>query len=208
MLRSVRQAVVPFAFLATTTCQSLDSASRVKLMPPASGSGSAATVQGPGSGAEPAAITVAVLNLAVVDNSAQGDSKQLAAWFREQRIDPTDLLRAEIAKPETYAALESVPTVVTVDGARIAEAIAESGVPPAECATECAISVGRAVGADRVVTGEVTKISNLIWFVTAGVVDVRTGRILRRDEFEVKGVIQDTLPRVMASLSRRFIVAT
>ena len=63
------------------------------------------------------------------------------------------------------------------------------------------------MGADRVVTGEPTKISNLILFVTAGVVDVQTGKVLRRDEFEVKGVIQDMLPRVMASLSRRFVAA-
>ncbi len=155
----------------------------------------------------PEAMTVAVVELAVVDNSAQGDSKQLAAWFRKQRIDPTELLRTEIAKPETYEALELAPAVVSVEGARIAAAMAARGVRTGECATACARAIGEQVGADRVITGEVTKISNLIWFVTAGVVDVRTGRVLRQDQFEVKGVIQDMLPKVMASLSRRFVMA-
>ena len=43
----------------------------------------------------------------------------------------------------------------------------------------------------------------LIWFVTARVVDVPTGRVLRSEELEVKGVITDLLPKVMVSLARR-----
>jgi hypothetical protein len=157
------------------------------------------------SAAQPAMVKVAVLDLAVVDNTFNGDSKKLAAWFREQRIDPTDLLRDKIARTETYAALEDPPLVVSIGRLRIEDALRTAGAEPVTCATACAVRVGKAVGADRVVTGEVTKLSNLIWFVTGRAVDVRAGKVVRQDELEVKGVIQDMMPKVMASLSRRLV---
>jgi hypothetical protein len=152
-------------------------------------------------------LTVLVLDIQVVDNSAGGDSHDLERWFRQERIEPTDLLRSAIVRPETYAALNGVPAVRSVASPRIEEALRSSGVGPRACAIDCAVEIGRRVGADRVITGEVTKISNLIWFVTARVADVRTGKVLRQDEFEVKGVIRDMLPKVMASLSRRMVTA-
>jgi hypothetical protein len=148
-----------------------------------------------------------VLDIQVADNSAGGDSHKLEGWFQEQRIEPTELLRSAIVQPETYAALGGVPAVVSVEPAKIDEALRASGVEPRACDVDCALAVGKQVGADRVITGEVTKISSLIWFVTARVADVKTGKVLRQDEFEVKGVIQDMMPKVMASLSRRMVMA-
>jgi Protein of unknown function (DUF2380) len=150
---------------------------------------------------------VAVLELVIADISFNGSSPRLAEWMREQRIDPTALLREKLAEAETYRAFEDPPAVVSIGAPRIAEVLEARGVNPRTCRTECAVAVGRALGADRVVTGEVTKLSVLIWFVTGRVVDVESGRVLRQDEFEVKGVIQDMMPKVMASLARRFVMA-
>lgn len=162
---------------------------------------------GRGSPGAPAVVRVAVLDFAVVDNSANGDSESLARWFRDQRIEPTQLLRSALVEPETYAALDDAPAVLSVPARHIRDALRERGFDPAACAVTCALRIGTEVGADRVITGEVTKLSNLIWFVTARVADVRSGKVLRQDEFEVKGIIQDMMPRVMASLSRRLVTA-
>ncbi|MFN2431301.1 MAG: DUF2380 domain-containing protein [Gemmatimonadota bacterium] len=159
-------------------------------------------------GAPPAPLLeVAIVDLTIVDNSYGGDSDELAEWLRDQEIDPTRLLREAIVRTETYAAFDDAPLVESVPEPRVAGALAEAGTFAAACHVDCALTVGRTLGADRVITGEVTKLSTLIWFVTARVVDVKSGKVLRQDELEVKGVIQDMMPQVMASLSRRMVLA-
>ena len=154
------------------------------------------------------ALEVAIVDLTVVDNSYGGDDDRLAAWLVSEGIDPTQLLREAIVRAETDAAIENAPEVVAVPEPRVAGALEEVGVLSPACNVPCALTVGRTLGADRVITGEVTKLSTLIWFVTGRVVDVRTGRVLRQEELEVKGVIQDLMPHVMRSLSRRLVLAT
>lgn len=152
-----------------------------------------------------APVRVAVLEIAVLDNSMNGDSDSLRSWMIEAGIDPTVLLRRAVTSPETYAAMRPRPSFAAVEGERIQQVFAANDVSESACRNrDCLVTVGRAVGADRVITGEVTKLSVLIWFVTARVLDVRTGRILRQDEFEVKGVITDLMPKVMVVLARRF----
>jgi hypothetical protein len=148
-------------------------------------------------------VKVAVLDLPVVDNSYLGDADSLRSWMVASGIEPTTVLRDVIGRPETYAVVNPRARFVSVDGRRIAHAV-EAGAAAGACGLACAVRVGKAVGADRVVTGEVTKLSMLIWFVTARVVDVRSGDVLRQDEFEVKGVIGDLMPKVMGVLARRF----
>jgi hypothetical protein len=118
-------------------------------------------------------------------------------------IEPTALLRDALGRPGTYGRTEEA-RVTAVEGARVGEALSAEGLDARRCTEpSCAARIGTRLGADRVVTGEVTKLSVLIWFVTARVVDVPTGRVLRQEELEVKGVITDLLPKVMVSLARR-----
>jgi hypothetical protein len=150
-----------------------------------------------------APIHVAVLDMQVIDNSMNGDSDSLRTWMVEVGIEPTGLLREAVARNETYAAIAPRPSFAVVTGSRIEQALGDASEARRCRTTECTIEIGRAVGADRVITGEVTKLSVLIWFVTARVTDVQTGRVLRQDEFEVKGVITDLMPKVMVVLARR-----
>jgi hypothetical protein len=149
-------------------------------------------------------VKVAVLELAVVDNSMNGDSDSLRAWMVESGIEPTGLLREALSREETYAAIHPRPQLLAIAAPQVEEALDEAGLSARECVRlECSVRIGRALAADRVITGEVTKLSVLIWFVTARVVDVRSGKVLRQDEFEVKGVITDLMPKVMVVLARR-----
>jgi hypothetical protein len=51
----------------------------------------------------------------------------------------------------------------------------------------CARAVGRSLGARWVVLAKVSKTSNLIWLLTAQLVDVPTGKIVLDDSTELKG---------------------
>jgi len=64
-------------------------------------------------------------------------------------------------------------------------------VPARSCAgVECAQSIGRAVHADEVVVGAVTRQMAVIWGTSLSIVDVRTGRIIVAENFGYKGDVQ------------------
>jgi hypothetical protein len=51
--------------------------------------------------------------------------------------------------------------------------------------------------------GTVSKISNLIWYLSGQVIDVATGKLLLDDGFELKGPRDEMIPRGATSLARR-----
>jgi uncharacterized protein YjbI with pentapeptide repeats len=80
------------------------------------------------------------------------------------------------------------------------------GAAPACEELACVVRAGREAGATRAATGRITRISDIIWLVSAALVDVESGRVRHAEEsIEVKGDIGDLLPRVMASIARRFV---
>jgi hypothetical protein len=91
-----------------------------------------------------------------------------------------------------------------VDSTRLARAVESSTSNGERCnTTRCALDVGRALGADRVLTARLTKISTPVWFLSAQLVDVATGRVVKSEEFELKGVPADIVPKGLAVLARR-----
>lgn len=107
----------------------------------------------------------------------------------------SDRLRAEIAKNGHYTLIGSGRIDQTL------QAIKDQGLP---CATHaCAWEVSKMLDADRVVIGKIMKISTLISLVSARMIDVKTGKILREETLELKGTFSDIVPNAMAALSRR-----
>src|SRR5256712_5188604 len=91
---------------------------------------------------------------------------------------------------------------------RVAAALTARGLTPGECSDlTCAVTLGRALGVDRVVTGRISRLSNLIWLLYGAMVDVATGRVRYRDEFEIKGDIVDLLPKATLAMARRLATA-
>ncbi len=65
--------------------------------------------------------------------------------------------------------------------------------PERSCSVvECAQKIGRALGADYVVLGTLTRVESVIWGTEISVVDVRTGKALREFDAVTKGDAQST----------------
>ena len=142
----------------------------------------------------PSRIPVAVLELTPVDASYHPDVEQLRALLQKSGNTAEAWLAIHLAK-EGYD-----PT----DPVRISAALRSMAVSPSSCADlTCAVELGKALGADRVVTGRVTKVSNLIWFLEATMVELRTATVRCHEDFELKGNIVELLPEWTLSLATR-----
>jgi len=140
-------------------------------------------------------IPVAVLEVTLVDASYHPDVEQLRALLRRSGKTAEGWLAAHLANGGGYD---------PIDPARISAALRSMGVSSSSAADlTCAADLGKALGADRVVAGRVRKVSNLIWFLEATMVDVRTATVRCHEEFELKGNIVELLPKGTLSLARR-----
>ena len=68
---------------------------------------------------------------------------------------------------------------------------------------DCALRMGRVLGVQRVIWGQVTKVSALIWFVSAQLVDVPTATVQHAETLQFRGNMRDVVPRLAAILWRR-----
>lgn len=142
-------------------------------------------------------VSVAIVEIVAADASAAPDVAAMRARLTASGNPAEAWLAGDLAATGRY---------VPVPAPQVAAALAAMGTTPAECDdVTCAVRLGRALGVDRVVTGRVSKLSNLIWFLHATMVDVLAGRALHREEFEIKGDITDLLPKAMLALSRRLV---
>ena len=76
-----------------------------------------------------------------------------------------------------------------------------AGVPCSN--TDCALEKGRERGVERVIWGQITKVSALIWFVSAHLVEVPTGTTLHAETLQFRGNMTDVIPRLTQILWRR-----
>lgn len=146
--------------------------------------------------AAPAA-SLAIVEFLSVDASPAPDAEAMRALLARSGMSAEAWLASELAASGRYR---------TVDQSRVGAALRANGMTASDCQdVPCLVQLGRALEVDRVVAGQVSKFSNLIWFLYAVMVDVRAGRIQQREEFELKGDITVLLPRGMRSLARRLI---
>ena len=129
-------------------------------------------------------VTLAVLEFSLnldIANPDDATHDRLPAQLASQN------LRRLVSKSEHYA---------LVDG--------REGVADSPCAdVDCALRAGRALGAQRVLWGQVTKASTLIWFVSGQLVEVSTAITLHAETLQFRGNVRDVIPRLAAILWRR-----
>ena len=120
-------------------------------------------------------------------------------------IQPGDTAIAQVATERLRADLAQSNTFVLVDSSSAREALGTADLPRAQCSAskDCVRTVAQKVGARWVVTGTVTKISNLIWYLSAQLIDVASARLLLDDSFELKGPRDEIVPRGATSFARR-----
>ncbi len=143
--------------------------------------------------------SVAVVEFVTVDASAYPNADSVRTALGSSGHTPDGWLAAELTAVGRY---------VPVAEPQVAAALTARGLTPRDCNDlACAVALGRALGVDRVVTGRISRLSNLIWLLYAAMVDVATGRVRHRAEFEIKGNIVDLLPKAMLAMARRLATA-
>src|SRR5437879_8312945 len=154
----------------------------------------------PGPAQDGAARTsVAVVEFVTVDASAYPNADSVRTALGSSGHTPEGWLAADLAAVGRYA---------PIGEPQVAAALTARGLTPRDCSDlTCAVALGRALGADRVVTGRISRLSNLIWLLYGAMVDVATGRVRYRDEFEIKGDIVDLLPKATLAMARRLTSA-
>ena len=117
---------------------------------------------------------VAVLNLRFNGQHANvlqaGDTAVVAA--------ATSKLRATLAASDV---------VTIVDSSATATAVAAAEADGNPCDNACAVSVARRLGARWVAKGTISNLSNLVWLLSAELLDTTTGRQVLADTYEIKG---------------------
>src|SRR5205823_6586866 len=137
--------------------------------------------------------SLAVLDFAVSDHSPLPDPAAVRANLAASGKTPADWLVQALSSCEAYQ---------LVDRSRVAAAV------QGECsAATCALETGKVLGASRVVYGTIIKVSRLIWYADAALLDIAAGKVLRSEELEIKGNIAQLLPRAMPSMARRLAAA-
>jgi hypothetical protein len=143
--------------------------------------------------AEPA--RTAVFDLELVDTSQEAE--------RGVREDQTR--RLEMASAELRSLLGSSPQIRIVDTAPQREAIAAKE-PLTKC-NGCDEDIGRALGADLIVTGIVQKTSNLILSFAVTVKDLHSGKVIRAGQVDIRGNTDESWLRGVRWLVKNRLLA-
>src|SRR5437879_13128860 len=143
--------------------------------------------------------SVAVVEFLTVEAAAYPNADSVRTALGSSGHTPEGWLAADLMASGRY-----VPTAEP----QVAAALTARGLTPRDCSDlACALDLGRALGVDRVVTGRISRPSHLIWLLYGAMVDVATGRVRYRDEFEIKGDIVDLLPKATLAMARRLTSA-
>jgi Protein of unknown function (DUF2380) len=144
----------------------------------------------------PRAIPVAMLELAFYGkraNSLEPGDSLLAG-------EGTKTLRQYLARDSALALVDSAAVAAAERSPEVLEA---AHGKPCNVVVACARAVGRKLGVPWVVMGKVSKTSNLIWIFSGQLIDVASGRLVMDDDYELKGIATDMVPRGALVFARR-----
>ena len=97
----------------------------------------------------------------------------------------TAVVAAATSKLRATLGASDVITIVDSSATATAVAAAESDGNP--CDNACATAVARRLGARWIAKGTISNLSNLVWLLSADLLDVTTGRAVLADSYEIKG---------------------
>lgn len=124
-------------------------------------------------------------NIAIVDFGGKGVSSIEASAL-------TDRLRTELFLTDRFSVLERE---------LMAQILNEQGFQETGCiSTECIVQVGRLIGVEQMVGGSISKVGN-VYSVSARLVSVETGKIIKTSTYDHLGEIGDLLRFGMKSVA-------
>src|SRR3954462_8653007 len=158
---------------------------------------------------------LALLATTVAAGSAQGPQQPALAVFPvvfygkgANSLEQGDSAVATMSDSILRSDLERSGKFQLLPSKRIAAAMSDTVAKGRECVSlECRRSVSQKLGAAWMVTGKLSKTSNLIWFLSGQLTQVSSGKRLLDDEFELKGIAEDIAKGGAHSLARRIVRA-
>ena len=102
-------------------------------------------------------------------------------------LQPGDTAVVAAATSKLRATLSASDVVTIVDSTATATAVAVGEADGNPCDNACALAVARRLGARWVAKGTISNLSNLVWLLSADLLDVTTGRAVLADSYEIKG---------------------
>jgi len=102
-------------------------------------------------------------------------------------LEAGDTAVVRAATSRLRAALRASDRIALVDSGAVAIAVAAAEADGNPCDNACARAVARQLGARWVAKGTVSKTSNLVWILSAQLLDAATGRVVLADGYELKG---------------------
>ena len=128
--------------------------------------------------------------IAVIEFEGKGVSKSDAGNL-------TDRLRDEMFKTGVYIVLER---------GKMDEVLKEQGFQQTGCVTsECAVEVGNMLGVQQMIGGSIGKVGN-IYTVSARVIDVQTGEVLKSANYDHIGDIGQLLIKGMKEVANQLVI--
>jgi Protein of unknown function (DUF2380) len=118
-----------------------------------------------------------VLNLELVDSSGEVTDQQAD---HERRLAAVrEILTSELAAREVYTVVDPGKIQAEIDATRESQYL--------HACNGCEVRLAREVGADRVLTGHVRKVSSLIMALWIDIKDARSGRPVLREVLDFRG---------------------
>ena len=146
--------------------------------------------------AAPALPKVAVFDFELIDTSLEGASRGIDATETARLARISGLLRDLLAASGRYTVVDLAPAA-----AGIADAA------PVHGCNGCEITIARDLGAERVMTGTVQKVSTLILTLSIFERDVATGRKLQLATAQIRGNTDESWARGVEWLAQHQLLA-
>lgn len=150
----------------------------------------------PPASAAPAPISVAVLDFELIDTSLEGASRG---------VDPAETARLALISNRLRDLLNASGKYKVVDIAPAAAKIADAGLIYG--CNGCEIAIAGTLGAERVITGTVRKVSTLILILSMFEREVATGQTLQVATAQIRGDTDQSWTRGVEWLVRNRLLA-
>lgn len=130
---------------------------------------------------------------------------------RANSLEPGDPLLADEGTLRVRTQILDSDGVVLLDSATVAaaeaspRAVAAAQGKACNVVMACVRAVGQELGVPWMVTGKISKTSNLIWIFTGQLINVATGELVMDDEYELKGDAHDMVAAGSRAFARRVV---
>jgi len=138
--------------------------------------------------------TVAVLDFGLIDDT--GETAKEAA--QEKRLEMIgDQLRRELEEKKLYDVVDNAPAKDMIADYRRSTYLYQCN--------GCELEIARKLGAERVLTAWVQKVSNLILNINIEVKDVKTGEVTLKKSVDIRGNTDQSWSRGISYMTRDMV---